>query len=169
MISCCPYKVKRVTSFVLLRLSMNHFILLVSTLLLCPSSTSYPSYCNCTVAEAIPHPHQSLLWRYDFFLTRLLPPSLLSSLPGQPPCFMVRVINNTSSVHPHLFESRLPGPRPIRTEPETQGFEWYTDNIGVVKDLSYVGTAGLSWSIPAVVISCVYITHCGTNDSIGKT
>lgn len=69
--------------------------------------------CNCTVTGAIPRPHQSRLWRYG-----LLPNMTTPTLPMQPPCFMVKVINNTSSVQPPSSELGVPGLHPIRTGPE---------------------------------------------------
>lgn len=119
MISCRCYKVKNVTSIILLHLSMNHFILLVCALLLCPSETSYRT---CVIA---PWQEQFFIrinhsyWDMGFFLTWLLPPSLLSSLSSQPQCFTVIVINNTFSVKPLSSEPRFPGLHPIRVGPET--------------------------------------------------
>lgn len=136
-------KVKTVTSFVLLHLSMNHFILPVCTPLLRPSNISHRTRVIAPWQEQflthINHSYGDM----GFFLTWLLPPSLLSSLPGQPPCFTVRVINNTSSFKPPMSEPRFPGLHPIRTGPETQYIKWYIDQVGLVTGFFSYITLGL--------------------------
>lgn len=119
MISCHRCKVKTVTSFVLLRLSVNHFILLVSTPQLCPSNISYRTCVIAPWQEQFLIPINHSYGDMGFFRTWLLPPSLLSSLPGQPLCFTVIVINNASGVKPPSSEPRFPGLHPIRAGPET--------------------------------------------------
>lgn len=132
MISCHHCKVKTVTSFVLLRLSMNHFILRVHTPLLCPSNISYRTCVIAPWQEQFLIPINHSYGDMGFFLTWRLPPSLLSALPAQPPCFTVIVINNRSSVKAPSSEPRFPGLHPIRTGQGTQCIEWYIDHAGLV-------------------------------------
>lgn len=113
MISCHRYKVKAITSLVLLRFSMKHFILLVRTLLLCPSNISHQTCVIAPWQEQFLIPHQSRLWRYG-----PLPNMTTPTLPMQPPCFMLKVINNTSGVQPPSSEFGGPDLFPIRTGPE---------------------------------------------------
>lgn len=134
-ISCHHCKVKTGTSFVLLRLSMNHFILRVHTPLLCPSNISYRTCVIAPWQEQFLIPINHSYGDMGFFLTWWLPPSLLSALPAQPPCFTVTVINNRSSVKPPSSGPRFPGLYPIRSGQGTQCIEWYTDHAGLVAGL----------------------------------
>lgn len=122
MISRHCYKVKTVTSFVLLRFSfsMNHFILLVRA----PPALSFKhilsDWCNCTMTGAIPHPHQSFLWRYGLH-PNMTTPILLHPFPlSLPPCFTVRVINKHIQCSAPFVQPRFPGQHPIRAGPEPQ-------------------------------------------------
>lgn len=60
-----------------LSFNMKHFILLLCTALSFKHILS--DWCNCTMTGAIPHPHQSLLWRYGLI------PNMTS--PALPPPF----------------------------------------------------------------------------------
>lgn len=149
MISCHHCKVKTVTSFVLLRLSMNHFILRVHTPLLCPSNISYRTCVIAPWQEQFLIPINHSYGDMGFFLTWRLPPSLLAAPPAQPPCFTVIVINNRSGVKPPSSEPRFPGLHPIRTGQGTQCIEWYIDRAGLVAGLILVlGLLGLYLNIP---------------------
>lgn len=103
--------------FAVFSFGMNHFILLVWTLLLCPSYTS------CTTGVIAPWQDRFLIpinhsfGDMGFLLTWLLPPSLLpfppSLLPflsGLPSCFTVIVINNRSNVHPPYVRAQISWP-----------------------------------------------------------
>lgn len=151
IISCHHCKVKTVTSFVLLRLSMNHFILRVHTPLLCPSNISYRTCVIAPWQEQFLIPINHSYGDMGFFLTWRLPPSLLSALPAQPPCFTVIVINNRSSVKPLSSEPRFPGLHPIRTGQGTQCIEWYIDHAGLVAGLFLMsGMLGLHLNSPVM-------------------
>lgn len=81
--------------------------------------------CNCTMTEPIPHPHQSLQWRYGL-LPNMTPSSLLPTLPillGLPPCFTGIVINNRSNVQSPSSQPRFPGLHPIGVGAEIQCIE----------------------------------------------
>lgn len=104
MISRHRYKVKTVTSFCFaaLSFSMNHFILSVCTLLLCPSNTSGRTGVIAPWQERFLIPINHSYGDTGFLLTWLHPPSLLPFISGLPPCFTVIVINNIQCSAPFV-------------------------------------------------------------------
>lgn len=101
---------RNIICFAALSFSMNHFILLVCTPLLCPSNTSCPTGVIAPWQDRFLIPINHSNGDMGFFLTWLLPPSLLPFLFLLPPCFTVTVINNRSDVQPPSVQAQISWP-----------------------------------------------------------